>query len=282
MAFTLIHIGAVTLLNKGVIVVKIIDVQVNGLIAHSPHEKIVCGNTDYIINFQFSEEWNNHPVKTARFVWNNQYEDVIFTGNECSVPKITNAITCAVGVYAGDLITTTPAFIGCLKSIICEEGTPAEPSSDVYAQIMRLMEETKTLAQSVREDADAGEFKGDPGADGLTPYIKEGNWWIGDDDTGVPAANPENLVERLTSTENNLVYVERSRGRGIVGYKLHQSPVANGIPERDANGNINVPETPSHDTSAVAKKYVDNITGDIETALDSIIAMQESLIGGET
>ncbi len=31
----------------------------------------------------------------------------------------------------------------------------------------------------------------------------------------------------------------------------------------------------------VIKKYVDGITGDIETALDNIIAIQNSLIGGD-
>lgn len=34
--------------------------------------------------------------------------------------------------------------------------------------------------------------KGDPGKDGLTPYIGEnGNWWIGDEDTGIPATGPQ-------------------------------------------------------------------------------------------
>ena len=32
----------------------------------------------------------------------------------------------------------------------------------------------------------------------------------------------------------------------------------------------------------VIKKYVDGITGDIETALDNIIAIQNSLIGGDS
>lgn len=38
---------------------------------------------------------------------------------------------------------------------------------------------------------------------------------------------------------------------------------------------------PTDDTEAANKKYVDNLVGDINTALDSIIAIQNELIGGE-
>lgn len=40
-------------------------------------------------------------------------------------------------------------------------------------------------------------------------------------------------------------------------------------------------ETPSDDDGAVNKGYVDNLVGDVETALDGIIEMQKTLIGGE-
>ena len=36
---------------------------------------------------------------------------------------------------------------------------------------------------------------------------------------------------------------------------------------------------PVDDGDVISKKYIDNIVGDIETALDSIIAIQEGLIG---
>ena len=85
---------------------------------------------------------------------------------------------------------------------------PAEPTPSVVEQILtearnanvnsanakKLATDTKDIAQSVRTDADNGKFngaKGDTGAagkDGLTPHIGEnGNWWIGDTDTGISA-----------------------------------------------------------------------------------------------
>lgn len=80
---------------------------------------IVCGNNDYSIAFTFDTEWDSISQKTARFIWNGRYQDVEFTGTTCTVPIITNATEVTVGVYAGDLKTTTPAKIPCEKSIRC-------------------------------------------------------------------------------------------------------------------------------------------------------------------
>lgn len=80
---------------------------------------IVCGNSDYIIHFSFDEEWDEYATKTARFIWNDKYYDKEFTENECSVPIINDATNVMVGVYVGDLKTTTPANIPCIVSILC-------------------------------------------------------------------------------------------------------------------------------------------------------------------
>lgn len=58
----------------------------------------------------------------------------------------------------------------------------------IYQQMERLVEESKDIAQSVRDDADNGEFDGEKGEPGITPHIGEnGDWYIGEDDTGVKA-----------------------------------------------------------------------------------------------
>ena len=100
---------------------------------------IVCGNSDYTINFNFDSEWDAYETKTARFEYNGTYIDVIFTGSTCNVPVIQNTHLITVGVYAGDLHTTTPAIIPAKISILCGSGTPAAPSDDVYSQIMELL-----------------------------------------------------------------------------------------------------------------------------------------------
>ena len=87
---------------------------------------IVCGNSDYQITFAFDEEWNKYETKTARFIWNGKYWDQMFSGNVCPVPKITQAVFVLVGVYAGDLSTTTPASIPCKRSILCDTAELSE------------------------------------------------------------------------------------------------------------------------------------------------------------
>lgn len=106
---------------------------------------IVCGNSDYTIDFDFDEEWDGMAIKTARFVWVEdgqvKYFDVIFGSEPCPVPILSNTRAVRVGVFAGELKTTTPAIIPCARSILCgtsqTEAEPITPSQ--YDQVMALL-----------------------------------------------------------------------------------------------------------------------------------------------
>lgn len=125
---------------------KTIHISVNDKIAayRMRDGEIVCGNSDYTIEFAFDSEWDAETTKTARFSYNGVHEDVIFSGNTVSVPVLRNVIALSVGVFAGNLRTTTPAFIPCRRSILCDGGVPAAPGEDVYNQIMELLNTVKT------------------------------------------------------------------------------------------------------------------------------------------
>lgn len=161
----------------------------------------VCGNSDYVIHFEMDEEWAAHETKTARFVKDNgAYQDQVFTGNDCPVPVISNTYGIRVGVFAGDLHTTTPAYIPAKKSILCGSGMPSAPSDDVYAQIMEHLNQIEQngvsdaeikaaikaylaenpiegvtaeevaaeVEKALTEAKESGEFKGDKGDKGDT------------------------------------------------------------------------------------------------------------------
>ena len=100
---------------------------------------IINGNSDYVIKFEFDAEWDAYETKTARFVTARGYTDVVFSGDEVALPVITDAISVRVGVYAGNLRTTTPAVIFCRRCITDGSGSPADPAPDVYAQIMERL-----------------------------------------------------------------------------------------------------------------------------------------------
>lgn len=116
---------------------------------------IVCGNSDYIVDFSFDEEWNGHSVKTARFIANCEYTDVVFEGNECPMPIISNAKVAWVGVFAGNLSTSTPAIVHCKQSILDGDGVPAPPKEDVYAQIMKMLNDLDEAAGLTEEEVKA-------------------------------------------------------------------------------------------------------------------------------
>ncbi len=99
----------------------------------------ICGNSDYVIQFTFDEEWDAYETKTARFKWNSNYTDVVFTGNECPMPIVQNTYNVEIGVYAGNLHTTTSAYLPMNKSILCDSGFPLDPPDDVYNQIMKRL-----------------------------------------------------------------------------------------------------------------------------------------------
>ena len=107
---------------------------------------IVCGNSDYTVKFTFDGEWSAHTNRTARFVFEQggelRYSDVSFTGNTVTVPVLVNVREVCVGVFAGDLCTTSPACIPCERSIQCLTDIPADGSGvNAFAQLQNKVKE---------------------------------------------------------------------------------------------------------------------------------------------
>lgn len=117
---------------------NIINVTVRGKIARAEgRARVVCGNSDYAVRFDFDAEWEAYDLKTARFVSEDgSYTDVQFEGEDCAVPILRNTRTLLVGVFAGNLRTTTAALIHAVPCITDPDGTPADPTPDVYTQLM--------------------------------------------------------------------------------------------------------------------------------------------------
>ena len=126
------------------------------------------------IHFNFPESWSGY-AKTAVFrngentisvVLNS--DSAICTGkDECYVPyEVIKAPDFTVSVFGvlGDSRATTPqAVITVTESGYGEGDAPSEPTPTEYEQLVSLANETKSIAQSLRDDADNGVFKGDKG-----------------------------------------------------------------------------------------------------------------------
>ena len=122
---------------------KIVPIQVKGKIATLTSDvQLVCGNDDYEVVFDFADgDWGNYNTKTALFVYGDADPVAkIFDGNVCEGVEIVDADLVLIGVVAGDARTTTPAKVGCLRSIRdAAKGVPNPPESDVYNQIMEIL-----------------------------------------------------------------------------------------------------------------------------------------------
>ena len=91
---------------------KNIEINISNKIATLKEKFVgVCGNSDYVVVFDFDDEWKSHATKTARFKHGGQYTDVVFTGNECPMPIILDTASVEIGVYTGNLHTTTSALV---------------------------------------------------------------------------------------------------------------------------------------------------------------------------
>lgn len=113
------------------------------------------------------DEWTG--TKTALFAQGECSKSAVLDDkDECVIPweffdTDENMTIGKVSVSCGDLVTTNCATVKITKSGYQESDTSVPPSPDVYQQLVELAEDTKEIAQSVREDADAGEFDGEEG-----------------------------------------------------------------------------------------------------------------------
>lgn len=124
-----------------------IEISVQGRVARvNDTPVLVCGNATDTVTFTFDSEWSGYTGKTARFVYERlgvvAFQDVPFSGNTAKIPVLSNITEVRIGVFAEDIVTTTPAVVPCRKSIKCGTGEVEEPTPDVYAQIMKLFNQT--------------------------------------------------------------------------------------------------------------------------------------------
>ena len=138
-----------------------IHIAIEGKVALAPEDAvIVCGNSDYTLTFAFDGEWQSEANRVARFTYHKNgsvyYKDVAFTGNTVEVPVLSGIRMISVGVYAGELRTTTPARIPCTPSILCVSATHDESDEMAWPSL------EQRVAILEAEKPEKGE-KGDPG-----------------------------------------------------------------------------------------------------------------------
>lgn len=110
-----------------------LNIDIHGKVAvYRDTARIVTDNTDYTIAFDFGD--SNFTVAGTKYLVcitdAGKYDPIPFTGSTCDLPAFTDAdgASVKIGIYEGDLQTTTPAEILITPSILGIEAGDAEPS----------------------------------------------------------------------------------------------------------------------------------------------------------
>ena len=226
---------------------KEIKIQVRNKIAslENKSDYIVCGNNDYAVNFDFDEEWGAHNVKTALFVFGDETVYSVFEGNLANGVSVEGATLCAIGCFAGDLSTTTPAVIKCEPSIRDLGGVPKAPTPEVYDEIMSLLNRYINASKGAPSGGKKGQVlkkKSDLDYD----YS-----WENDEHVDLTEIN-EKLNKKVDKSEKaNVVYANGSSGEQEVKPFAAEAD-AGSIMCRDSFGKTKISDASSEDEEYAA------------------------------
>ena len=131
-----------------------IVVTVKNKMAVGDGSVIVCNNSDYVVRFALDSEWDALALRTMRIVYDSySHTDIAFSGDTVALPTIIDRTSIGIGLYSGDIHTSTCAMFDCERSVMGKNShAVAPPSSDVYNEIVEMIND--------------GRLKGDKGADG--------------------------------------------------------------------------------------------------------------------
>lgn len=117
-----------------------INITVAHKVAVSDTQSIVCDNSDYTVHWALDEEWSAYDTKTMRTIYmDGTYTDKVFAGDTIALPVCTVPGVVQIGLFAGDIRTSRVAIMRALPSVRSAAGAPADPTPDVYDQLMELI-----------------------------------------------------------------------------------------------------------------------------------------------
>lgn len=117
-----------------------INITVAHKVAVSDTQAIVCDNSDYTVHWTLDEDWSAYDTKTMRTIYmDGTFTDKVFSGAEVELPVCTVPGVVQIGLFAGDIRTSRVAIMRALPSVRSAAGAPANPTPDVYDQLMELI-----------------------------------------------------------------------------------------------------------------------------------------------
>lgn len=135
---------------------------------------VVCYNgwdeNTYTIKWDLDKEWTKFEHLTMHVTFpDDTSTDVLFKGNTCPLPPIQSPGNTYVGLYAGNIHSTTPAKLCAMRSTLSKGGFP--PKTDAYLDVLNELEGKLDKNQGA-ENAGKALVVGDDG--GVVPGEAQG------------------------------------------------------------------------------------------------------------
>ena len=129
-------------------------------------EGVTSGSVNvYTVRFSFNSDWDGLDRTAVFHAGDDQISVVLDDSNECQIPweVLENpGRNLSVGVYGTKggtvVLPTIWAQLGEIREGVSLGSNAQPPTPDVYSQILEAAEQAEKIAQSVRDDADAGKF----------------------------------------------------------------------------------------------------------------------------
>ena len=236
----------------------------------------------YYATFDFDADWDG-KAKTARFLYNDKYVDsLVSRDNKCIVPSeiISYPADFKIVVYADEynesLVTSNYVCVRIIKSLLSQCGYSLPEGTDVYTKIAQTAGEALSIARSVEERANSGEFNGRDGDDLSADKMDKFGEYDGNTLTllnkAMTVATQDhkgtvrfNGVASLLRTASLLLITDTLRLRSYNG-DANTGVLLHGLSTPDGT-NI---------TQAVNVEYLNNIVGEINNVLASVVTGGDS------
>ena len=205
---------------------------------------------DIKLSFEFSDGWKDlskkvvfHPVRGApvEVLWLDSTSEIDVPPEATAVSGVAHFVLCGYVTDSDNVtrnIISLPGKINVKPTYKAKGGNTKKVTKDNFSQ---LLDAVKGEINNAIEDAVAsGEFKGD---DGVTPHIgSNGNWYIGDTDTGISAKGTKGDNGITPHIGDNGNWYIGTTDTGISAKGVKGDPGENG---KDGDSGVFVSETES-------------------------------------
>ena len=273
----------------------IVKIKASGAVLTPTQPVVTSGSGGTVrVCFEFDGEWQG-LAKTAVFYTPHGNVFQVLENGACEFPAkaLESAGDIKVGVFGTDGERT-------LTSLLCRvrvsQGTTknAERAANfapgIYEQLSAKIDKVENIAAVAEygEEA-AAEIKDVDGVITLfltLPRGEKGEQGEKGDSYVLTDADKSEIAKEVSETsvskseKNNVVYARYDNKDTTIPFSSGSADPYSMV-RRDSRGCI-ISADPELDNECATKGYVDGLVGNVETALDNIIALQEAYTGGES